>query len=351
MKIIKTSLPQNIGTEFKHIFERRRQYHYPKLKVKIKQNVFLSHYGIMLKKLIPVRRTLPNAWHFKKPNAGFIFQFYRQAIETYLVCRFGKSLKYRTLDREKNYLFIYSPWFGYFSWVTETLPRIIRTESQHEKLTLIVPESYSKKRFVTDSLRLFPKLRHEIIPEGIHMFIPRVTIPELKPLTYVFDPEEMQAYRNHIWKKIEDLNINIETFDRIYVSRSKAKNRKIVNNDEVETTFINNGFKVLNFEDYSFYEQVHLMKHCKILAGVHGAGFANIAYVPEKSKLFELIKEYSSYHEERPSYWRLCSALNIDYFIQYCKPKEYGNYDLWVSVDLIVDIQLLNDNLNLINNE
>ena len=351
MKRIKTKLPQNIEVRKKNIFKKREYYYFPRLKVKTKKNVFITHYGITFKNYVPIKRTLPNAWYFRKPNAGFIFQFYRQAIEIYLVCRFGKSLKYKTLDREKNYLFVYSPWFGYFSWVTETLPRIIKTESQHEKLTIIVPESYGKKRFVKDSLKMFPKLRHEIIPEDVHLFIPRVTIPELKPLTYVFDPEEMNAYRNHVWKKIEELNLNIETFDRIYVSRSKAKNRKIVNNDEVETTFINNGFKVLNFEDYSFYEQVHLMRKCKILGGVHGAGFANIAYMSEESKLFELIKEYSSYHEERPSYWRLSSALNIDYFIQYCEPKEYGNYDLWVSVDLIVDIQLLNDNLDLIINE
>lgn len=300
---------------------------------------------MMIKNFIPVTRTLPNAWYFKKPNAGFIFHFYRKVIEIYLVCRFGKSLEYKTLDSKKNYLFVYSPWFGYFSWVTETLPRIMKTESHHKKLTLILPESYSKKRFVKDSLIIFPNLSCEIIPEGVHMFIPRVTIPELKPLTYVFDPEEMQTYRNNIWKKIEDLKLNIETFDRIYVSRSKAKNRKIVNNEEVETIFNRYGFKLLNFEDYSFYEQVYLMQHCKILAGVHGAGFANIAYMPEGSKLFELIKEYSSYHEERPSYWRLSSALNIDYFIQYCTPKVYGNYDLWVSVDLIVDLKLLSKNL------
>ena len=262
---IKTNLPINISNSDIWIFTRRRFYNFPKLIIKTKQNVFLTHYGIMLKNFLPVKRTLPNAWHFKKPNAGFIFQFYRKVIEIYLVCRFGKSLEYKILDTKKNYLFVYSPWFGYFSWVTETLPRIMKTESHHEKLTLILPESYSNKRFVTDSLRLFPKLRHEIIPEGVHMFIPRVTIPELKPLTYVFDPKEMQAYRNSILKKIEEMKLNIETFDRIYVSRSKAKNRKIVNNEEVETIFNRYGFKILNFEDYSFYEQVYLMKHCKIL--------------------------------------------------------------------------------------
>ena len=90
------------------------------------------------------------------------------------------------------------------------------------------------------------------------------------------------------------------------------------------------------------------MKNCKVLAGVHGAGFANICFMPNESILFELIKEYSSYKEERPSYWRLCSSLNIDYYIQYCKPIKYGDYDLWVGVDLIVDIQKLKTNLNLI---
>ena len=90
------------------------------------------------------------------------------------------------------------------------------------------------------------------------------------------------------------------------------------------------------------------MKNCKVMAGVHGAGFANTCFLPKKAILFELIKEYSSHTEERPSYWRLCSSINIDYYIQYCKPKEYGNYDTWVGVDLIVDLVNLKLNLNLI---
>ena len=80
------------------------------------------------------------------------------------------------------------------------------------------------------------------------------------------------------------------------------------------------------------------MKNCKVLAGVHGAGFANIAFMGDNTALIELIKEYSSYKEERPSYWRLSSALNIDYYIEYCKPEKYGNYDLWVGVNLTADI-------------
>jgi hypothetical protein len=90
------------------------------------------------------------------------------------------------------------------------------------------------------------------------------------------------------------------------------------------------------------------MKHCKVLAGVHGAGFANIAFMQSGTVLFEFIKEYSSYKEERPSYWRLCSALEIDYMIHYCKPVEYGNYDLWVGVDLIANIEKLKSDIDVL---
>ena len=47
----------------------------------------------------------------------------------------------------------------------------------------------------------------------------------------------------------------------IYVSRSKAKNRKILNNEKVEAVFEKYGFKILNFEEHSFYEQVYLLKN------------------------------------------------------------------------------------------
>ena len=342
----RTVLPQNLSSENINIFKRREFYKIPFLKIRKLNNVFLTHYGILLNNFFTVKYSLPNAWGFKKPNSGFIFQFYRKAIEIYLVCKFGKSLKSKTLNNNKNYLFVYSPWFGYFSWVTESLPRIYSVKKTHKDLTLILPEAYSKKKFVMNSLEMFPELNYEIIPEGIHMEIPKLIMPALKPFTYVFDPKTMIGYREKVWEYVDKLNIKLEKKSRIYVSRNKAKNRKVINNSEVVNLFEKFGFAEIEFEDYNFFEQVYLMKNCDILAGVHGAGFANIAFLPENANLFELIKEYSSYKQERPSYWRLSSALNINYYIQYCEPEVYGNYDLWVGVNLKVDLKLLEENLN-----
>ena len=173
-------------------------------------------------------------------------------------------------------------------------------------------------------------------------------MPDLKPFTYTFASKIMNNYRKRVWEHVDNLNLDVETFDNIYVSRKMAKNRMLVNDQEVLDVFSKFNFKEVCFEEYTFFEQVYLMKNCKVLAGVHGAGFANVCFMPENAVLLEMIKEYSSYKEERPSYWRLCSAIDISYYIQYCKPVEYGDYDLWVGVDLIVDIKELESNMKLI---
>lgn len=345
---IQTHFPVNLKKEHEFIYKKREYYKAPKLKVKEISNSFLTHYGILLKNCLLVKNTLPNLYGFKKPNSGFLFDFYKKAIEIYLVCKFGKSLEAKTLSPDKKYLFVYSPWFGYFSWITESLPRILSVREELENLTLILPESYSKKKFVINSLEMFPELKYEVIPDGIHMKVPKIIVPELKPYTYVFNPKAMVTYRDFVWKHLESLEINLPKYDKIFVSRKKAKNRKIVNESEVLNLFSNYNFNEVILEDYTFLEQVYLMKNCNVLAGIHGAGFANICFMQQGTKLLELIKEYSSYKEERPSYWRLSSALNIDYYVQFCKPKKYGNYDLWVGVDLVVDTKELEKNLKLV---
>ena len=108
----------------------------------------------------------------------------------------------------------------------------------------------------------------------------------------------MKNYRKWIWNYVDNLNLEIKTYEKIYVSRQKAKNRKIENNNEVVSIFRKHGYEELSFEDYLF-EQVYLMKNCKVMAGVHGAGFANACFLSENTILFELIKEYSSHIEER----------------------------------------------------
>ncbi|TNF04194.1 MAG: glycosyltransferase family 61 protein [Deltaproteobacteria bacterium] len=346
---VNTVLPRNLEGKELSLFVKRKYYTLPKLKAKFRKNLFITHYGIAMKGLFPVRRTLPNTLgFFTKPNAGFFFKFWRKGIETFLVAKYGKSLKCITLSTEKTYLFAHSPWFGYFSWVTESLPRIYSLIERHEELTLILPESYSKKPFVTESLQLFPNLKYEIIPDGVHMKVPNVVIPELKPYTYVFDASLMCSYRKYVSDFTQSLELKIDTPSRIFISRANAKNRKLVNQTAVDKVLAEFEIQELSMEDFSFFEQVHLMNNCRLLTGVHGAGFANVCFLPEGSDMIEFVKIHEKTKQDRPSYWRLCSALGIGYSVQYCEPETKGNYDLWISVNLIADINKFKQNLELI---
>ena len=54
------------------------------------------------------------------------------------------------------------------------------------------------------------------------------------------------------WNYVDNLNLEIKTYEKIYVSRQKAKNRKIENNNEVVSIFRKHGYEV-SFEDYNFW--------------------------------------------------------------------------------------------------
>ena len=62
-KFIQTILPKNISLENKYIFKRREFYKMPVLKVKTLNNVFLTHGGILLKNILPVKRSLSVPTH------------------------------------------------------------------------------------------------------------------------------------------------------------------------------------------------------------------------------------------------------------------------------------------------
>ena len=231
----------------KKVFNNKEFYYLRKLKVKKLHNVFLTHYGICLKNFLTVKNTLPNVrFGRNKPNSGFFFSFLLKGLEIFLVCKYGKSLKSIELDKEKTYLLVYTPWFGYFSWVTESLPRILKVIKKHPNLTLIMPEGIYKRDFIKYSLTLFPDLKSEIIKNEKNMFIKNLLIPELKAFTYEFDPKEMMHLRSFILKGISKKNIKIKTYDKIYISRSKVKNRKIENNKKL------NQFFELWLQDFKF---------------------------------------------------------------------------------------------------
>ncbi len=119
----------------------------------------------------------------------------------------------------------------------------------------------------------------------------------------------------------------------IYISRSRASQRKVLNEDELFKYLSSKGFEQVFCEDYSLEEQIKLFKSAKTIVAPHGSGLTNIVFSYPGTKIVEIFSP--TYME--PCYWRLASALNLDY--HYVLGREnIENHNIVLDIDKLKDI-------------
>jgi capsular polysaccharide biosynthesis protein len=97
--------------------------------------------------------------------------------------------------------------------------------------------------------------------------------------------------------------------ERLYLSREKARRRRITNDDELWPWLQSRGFVKLCTEDLSWADQIEVFRGAKVVVAPHGAGLANIVFCRPGTKVIELFNR--SY--VNGCYWRLASVRALDY--------------------------------------
>jgi hypothetical protein len=80
------------------------------------------------------------------------------------------------------------------------------------------------------------------------------------------------------WKVIADYYDRGEGPTRVYISRSRATSRVLLNETEAEDLFRSRGFEVVYPETLAVSEQINLFHHAKWLAGCSGSNMFNCAF-------------------------------------------------------------------------
>lgn len=78
---------------------------------------------------------------------------------------------------------------------------------------------------------------------------------------------------------------------KIFCSRKKTNNVRLINSEVVEELFERYGFEIVYPEDMSMIEQIKLFRGAKYIAGASGAAFTNIIYCHEDAKLIYIFPE------------------------------------------------------------
>lgn len=107
---------------------------------------------------------------------------------------------------------------------------------------------------------------------------------------------------------------------KFFIDRSDSESdnqglRKIVNEFEVKKFLKKEGFEIIKLGSISFKEQVKLFFNSKVVAGLHGAGFANIIFCKPKTKVIEFKNS-----NEVKQYENLAKKNNLDYNCIVSKP-------------------------------
>jgi capsular polysaccharide biosynthesis protein len=119
----------------------------------------------------------------------------------------------------------------------------------------------------------------------------------------------------------------------IYVSRSKAKYRKLVNELELIKMLKKNGVEIYNFDNISLTEQIKIAKETRVFISIHGAALTNMLFMNKSQNILEIRHPNS---EIQNCYFSLASTLMHNYFYFLGTPikKESNPHDGNLKVDV-----------------
>jgi len=96
---------------------------------------------------------------------------------------------------------------------------------------------------------------------------------------------------------------------KLYLSRRKAPSRKLVNEAAVLKQLEALGFREFFAEDFSIKETAEIFSSCSAVVGVHGSGFANLAFCQPGTKVIDILapNHYDGY------YWIISNYNQLSY--------------------------------------
>ncbi|MDR7240803.1 glycosyltransferase family 61 protein [Neobacillus drentensis] len=158
-------------------------------------------------------------------------------------------------------------------------------------------------------------------------------------------PEWACQYLKRVLKEQQRIEVNKE-YQKVYITRSNAARRRVVNEEELIQLLKRKGFTIVILEKLKLWEQIEVFSSADIIIGPHGAGLTNLLFVRPGTKMIELFSPAYVH----PIYWVLSNRVGADYHYvigegarfqkDYYKnwPATGGNEDIRINIGKLVKI-------------
>ncbi|MEM9807046.1 MAG: glycosyltransferase family 61 protein [Cyanobacteria bacterium P01_D01_bin.56] len=255
---------------------------------------------------------------------------------------FFKTLFHSSEALEEEAMWIVDDWSNnYFHWITDVLPRLLLIQRATSCTTLLLPKKLLMSDFVTASLHLFDIQNLVEINSEKALKCRRLLVVDTKMVTGNYDEKSIDNIRTLHITAYSNFPVK-EPHERLYISRSKASRRRILNEHEIMPILDEYGFHSVCMEDYSFEEQIKLAIPAKYLIANHGAGMTNMIFMQSKGSVLELRREDDM---QNNCYFSLSSALSLNYYYQLCSAEPLSKVENFTNI--IVSAELLRRNIQL----
>jgi hypothetical protein len=194
---------------------------------------------------------------------------------------------------------------GYFHWVARMLTKLWAIEKNGFSINNFdwVIVNGPEMQFKSSTLKDFGIPQDKIIyteAEQLYKFDFMIGVNNIR-----YHKEGINFMREkYLTKK------NIEVDRKVYLSRQKAKHRKIIEEDKLIRYLEKKGYEIIDFADYSVVEQAEIMASTKELITIHGAGLANLIFASPKMKLLEILEDTFV----NVNYWFYSNLMDVNYY-------------------------------------
>jgi capsular polysaccharide biosynthesis protein len=185
------------------------------------------------------------------------------------------------------------PWSDeFFHWFVDYLPRLLVVEEYIKRSNIepvyLVPSN--RPTWLSRSLELLGisdnriNLWNDKRAIVDHLLLPslwRHTQSTAPPEGYIHSPRSIREVGSRLRENIQGEAAKNSIGTRLYVSRSDATTRDVVNESELQPIFDEYGFDVVHPEKWSLDEQIATFAEADVVAGPHGGGLTNVMYTPD----------------------------------------------------------------------
>ena len=200
----------------------------------------------------------------------------------------------------------------YFHWMVDILPRIeiLRQAGVNfDQIDWFLINSYQQK-FQRETLKILGIPEERILESDSypHIQAKQLIVPSFPGDLGWLPAWALQFLRREFLKDLALPKLNYP--EAIYISRGKARYRRVLNEEDVLAVLSKFGFVSIALESMSFQEQVALFAHAKIIVAPHGSGLTNLIFCSPGTKVIELV----SPHYIRHYFWVICRQLQLEHY-------------------------------------